>query len=67
MPHPAFDGQTPDEMFSRTGDEVATELADERKAAQEKRLKENRSARCDVCNGETESTALLLKRARSRI
>ncbi len=67
MPHSAFDGQTPDEMFFGTGDEVTTELADARKTAHEERLKANRSARCGVCTGETESTALLLQRARSRM
>ena len=60
MPHAAFEGQTPDEMFFGTGDAVTRELATARKAAREERMKANRAARCGMCLGETGSEALLL-------
>ncbi len=67
MPHAAFQGQTPDEVFFGISDDVPKKLADARKAAREKRLKENRSAECGVCVSETSSGALLLQRPRSRM
>ncbi len=50
-----FEGQTPDELFSGIGGEVAKKLAEARKTAREKRMKENRDVRCGVCLGETGS------------
>jgi putative transposase len=67
MPHLAFQGQTPDEVFFGIGDEVTKKLAVARKAAREERMKENRAAGCGVCVGETSSGALLLQRPRSRM
>jgi putative transposase len=67
MPHSAFQGQTPNEMFFETGDEVTKKLAAARKIAREERMETNLAARCGVCVGETESRALLLQRARSRM
>ena len=67
MPHAAFQGQTPDEMFFGTGDTVVADLATARKTAREMRMKANRAAGCGVCIGETGSRALLLQRARSRM
>jgi transposase InsO family protein len=67
MPHSAFGGQTPDEMYFGTGDAVAAELATARKTAREERIKANRAAECGVCAGETDSRALLLQRPRSRM
>jgi transposase InsO family protein len=67
MPHAAFGGQTPDEMYFRTGDAVAAELAAARRTAREERMKANRAAACSVCFGETDSRALLLQRPRSRM
>jgi len=67
MPHSAFQGQTPDEIFFATGDDVAQKLANARKAAREKRLNENRAAACGACVLETSSGALLLQRPRSRM
>jgi hypothetical protein len=67
MPHSAFQGQTPDEVFFGIGDEVTKNLADARKMAREKRMKENRAVRCGVCVGEARSGALLLQRPRSRM
>jgi hypothetical protein len=42
-------------------------LAVARKAAREKRMKENRAVGCGVCVRETSSGALLLQRPRSRM
>jgi transposase InsO family protein len=67
MPHAAFEGQTPDEMYFGTGGSVVAELATARKAAREERMKANRAAMCSVCFGETDSRALLLQRPRSRM
>jgi len=67
MPHSAFEGQTPNEMFFGTGEEVTQELAAARKIARKERMETNRAARRGVCVGETESGALLLQRARSRM
>jgi transposase InsO family protein len=67
MPHSAFEGQTPDEMYFGTADAVLLELATTRKTAREERMKANRSAQCDVCIGETDPRALLLQRPRSRM
>ena len=65
MPHSAFQGQTPDEVFLGIGDEVAERLVDARQTARENRMEENRAARCGVCVGEVRSEALLLQRPRS--
>jgi putative transposase len=67
MPHAAFEGQTPDEVFFGIGDEVPKRLAEARESAREKRMKENRAVGCGVCVGETSSGALLLQRPRSRM
>ncbi len=67
MPHSAFEGQTPNEMFFGTGYEVGEELANARKIARAKRMEENRAARCGACVGETSFGALLLQRPRSRM
>jgi transposase InsO family protein len=67
MPHSAFHGQTPNEVFFGIGDEVPKRLAEARELAREKRMKENRAVRCGVCVGETTSGPLLLQRARSRM
>ena len=67
MPHAAFEGQTPNEMFFGTGDAVTRELATARKSVREKRMKENRADRCGTRLGDTGSDALLLQRARSRM
>jgi len=67
MPHSAFQGQTPDEVFFGIGHEVAERLAEARESAREERMRANRAARCGVCVGETASRALLLQRPRSRM
>jgi putative transposase len=50
MPHSAFLGQTPDEIYFGTGDHVPAELRAAHRAAQQRRLTENRAARCRLCN-----------------
>ena len=67
MPHSAFQGQTPDEVFFGIGDDITEGLAESRDSARKKRMKENRSSGCGVCVGETSSGALLLQRPRSRM
>jgi transposase InsO family protein len=67
MPHSAFHGQTPDEVFFGIGDEVTKKLAEARKTARKRRMEANRAAGCGVCVGEASSGALLLQRARSRM
>ena len=67
VPHSAFEGQTPDEVFFGIGAEVPKNLSDARKKARERRMNANRTAQCDVCVGETSSGALLLQRPRSRM
>ena len=52
LPHSAFKGQTPDEMYLGTGDHVPEKLAERRKAARAERLATNRSVSCGVCEAE---------------
>ncbi len=49
MPHSAFKGQTPDEMYFGRGEAVPDELADRRKEARRRRLERNREVACSVC------------------
>jgi hypothetical protein len=49
MPHSAFQGQTPDEMYFGTGENVPKQLAALRLAARQSRLKENRAQSCRTC------------------
>lgn len=49
IPHSAFRGQTPDEMFFGKGDAVPDQLAAARTAARQPRLAENRAKNCSVC------------------
>ncbi len=50
MPHAAFDGQTPDEMFSGVAVGVGEELAGKRRKARERRVEINRSRSCGACS-----------------
>jgi hypothetical protein len=50
MPHSAFLGQTPDEIYFGTGDHVPAELKAAHRAAQQRRLTENRAVRCRLCD-----------------
>jgi putative transposase len=49
MPHPAFNGQTPDEVYFGTGDAIAAELASGRERARDVRMARNRGAQCGAC------------------
>jgi hypothetical protein len=49
MPHSAFKGQTPDEVFARTGHELPDILAAQRRTARQARIEENRKLSCEAC------------------
>ena len=49
LPHSAFHGQTPDEMYFGSGDAVPTELRSRAAAARRTRAEANRSATCGTC------------------
>jgi transposase InsO family protein len=49
LPHSAFRGQTPDEMYFGTGEAVPGELTSRAAAARRARLEANRSASCTTC------------------
>jgi hypothetical protein len=49
IPHSAFRGQTPDEMYFERGDGVPGRLAEARALARERRREENRARQCVVC------------------
>jgi putative transposase len=49
LPHSAFRGQTPDEMYFGTGDAVPADLTSRAAAARRARVKANRSAACETC------------------
>jgi hypothetical protein len=49
LPHSAFRGQTPDEIYFGTGDAVAADLTARAAAARLARVKANRSAVCGTC------------------
>jgi len=49
LPHSAFRGQTPDEMYFGTGNHIPQELATGRKDARQSRLEVNRNKSCPRC------------------
>jgi len=49
VPHSAFKGQTPDEIYLGRGEDVPAELEVARQKARATRLEENRSRRCAAC------------------
>ena len=49
LPHSAFRGQTPDEMYFGTGDAVPADLMVRAAAARRARVEANRSAACGTC------------------
>src|SRR5437899_5113504 len=49
LPHSAFRGQTPDEMYFGTGDAVPADLMSRAAAARRTRVEANRSASCETC------------------
>jgi transposase InsO family protein len=67
MPHAAFAGQTPDEIFFGRGDAITEALANGRTAARETRLALNRATDRGACVLETNPGALQVQRPRSRM
>jgi transposase InsO family protein len=55
MPHAAFHGQTPDEMYFGTAANLPAELATAREQARAARLAANRAMSCDHCPGQQAS------------
>ena len=53
MPHAAFHGQTPDEIYFGRGDNVPEQLADARRRARQARLENNRNLSCEACRSPT--------------
>jgi len=51
IPHSAFRGQTPDEMYYGRGAEVPVELEAARRTAMARRLERNRAVTCAGCSG----------------
>ena len=50
MPHSAFRGQTPAEIFFGSAPDIEKHLAEERTKAREKRIEFNRALSCDTCD-----------------
>ncbi|MCP4677232.1 MAG: hypothetical protein GY854_17295 [Deltaproteobacteria bacterium] len=48
----AFHGQTPDEMYFQTGDDIPAQLASARMIARQARMAENRRMNCESCQEE---------------
>ena len=49
MPHSAFQGQTPNEMYFGTDTDIPKQLQESRIAARESRMKWNRAQTCQTC------------------
>jgi hypothetical protein len=49
LPHSAFRGQTPDEMYFAKGDAVHADLTARAAVARQARIEANRSAACGRC------------------
>ncbi len=49
LPHSAFRGQTPNEMYFGTGNRIPDELEAAKKVALQSRMKLNRSTSCRIC------------------
>ena len=50
LPHSAFSGQTPDEMYFGDGNEVPDQLTEAREKARQERIEWNRNLSCDMCH-----------------
>ena len=57
LPHSAFRGQTPDEMYFATGNHIPKRLETARKAAREARMEVNRKNSCPTCEPLTAITS----------
>jgi putative transposase len=53
LPHAAFHGQTPDEIYFGRGDHVPEQLAEARHLARQARLETNRKLSCEECRSPT--------------
>jgi len=49
LPHSAFQGQTPDDMYFGTGQEISGQLQQARIAARKSRMESNQSQSCRMC------------------
>ena len=49
LPHSAFRGQTPDQMYFKTGDDIPAELEAARQKARQARAEANRKRDCEAC------------------
>jgi hypothetical protein len=49
IPHAAFHGQTPDEIYFGRGAQIPDELAARRREARKRRLERNRAVACGAC------------------
>jgi len=49
IPHGAFEGQPPDEMYFGRGGQVPNDLARRRREARQQRLARNRRVACAAC------------------
>ena len=49
LPHSAFHGQTPDEMYFKTGDNIPKQLEAARQEARQARAEANRKRTCSTC------------------
>ena len=49
LPHSAFRGQTPDEMYMGTGSKIPKQLEASRIASRHSRMEANRAQTCQVC------------------
>jgi transposase InsO family protein len=49
MPHRAFDGRTPDEVYFDVATETASDLRERRRLARDERIAANRSITCAMC------------------
>jgi hypothetical protein len=58
LPHSAFRGQTPDEMYYGSGDHVPRELEQARLTARRARLEANRQMDCVICPKITQEMSL---------
>jgi putative transposase len=58
VPHSAFAGQTPDEVYFGHGDQVPADLAAGRERAREARMKSNLALSCEACRPTIQETPI---------
>jgi hypothetical protein len=57
MPHSAFEGQMPDEMYFGRGATIPDELAEKRRDARRRRVEQNRRESCSTCPRRSEENS----------